>query len=206
MKKNAKLILLTAQVLKIVEAILIFVVGLTLLINRSFDKTISIILGIVLLLTGFATLISDLITEKSALTASASVNAGTIALGILCFVSVIPLESYLALLLIVLGSYIVLEAILTLIFKRGVVKAIIYLVIGGALLVLGILFLTNATAREVLCIIIGVILMLSALLLCLDAFLDLVHGLKAIDEVAKKVEEQQKVVDAEQEVRDAMVE
>ena len=206
MKKNAKLILLTAQVLKIVEAILIFVVGLTLLINRSFDKTISIILGIVLLLTGFATLISDLITEKSALTASASVNAGTIALGILCFVSVIPLESYLALLLIVLGSYIVLEAILTLIFKRGVVKAIIYLVIGGALLVLGILFLTNETAREVLCIIIGVILMLSALLLCLDAFLDLVHGLKAIDEVAKKVEEQQKVVDAEQEVRDAMVE
>lgn len=206
MKKNAKLILLTAQVLKIVEAILIFVVGLTLLINRSFDKTISIILGIVLLLTGFATLISDLITEKSALTASASVNAGTIALGILCFVSIIPLESYLALLLIVLGSYIVLEAILTLIFKRGVVKAIIYLVIGGALLVLGILFLTNATAREVLCIIIGVILMLSALLLCLDAFLDLVHGLKAIDEVAKKVEEQQKVVDAEQEVRDAMVE
>ena len=206
MKKNAKLILLTAQVLKIVEAILIFVVGLTLLINRSFDKTISIILGIVLLLTGFATLISDLITEKSALTASASVNAGTIALGILCFVSVIPLEAYLALLLIVLGSYIVLEAILTLIFKRGVVKAIIYLVIGGALLVLGILFLTNATAREVLCIIIGVILMLSALLLCLDAFLDLVHGLKAIDEVAKKVEEQQKVVDAEQEVRDAMVE
>ena len=206
MKKNAKLILLTAQVLKIVEAILIFVVGLTLLINRSFDKTISIILGIVLLLTGFATLISDLITEKSPLTASASVNAGTIALGILCFVSVIPLESYLALLLIVLGSYIVLEAILTLIFKRGVVKAIIYLVIGGALLVLGILFLTNATAREVLCIIIGVILMLSALLLCLDAFLDLVHGLKAIDEVAKKVEEQQKVVDAEQEVRDAMVE
>ena len=206
MKKNLKLILLTAQVLKIVEAILIFVVGLTLLINRSFDKTISIILGIVLLLTGFATLISDLITEKSALTASASVNAGTIALGILCFVSVIPLESYLALLLIVLGSYIVLEAILTLIFKRGVVKAIIYLVIGGALLVLGILFLTNETAREVLCIIIGVILMLSALLLCLDAFLDLVHGLKAIDEVAKKVEEQQKVVDAEQEVRDAMVE
>ena len=206
MKKNAKLILLTAQVLKIVEAILIFVVGLTLLINRSFDKTISIILGIVLLLTGFATLISDLITEKSALTASASVNAGTIALGILCFVSIIPLESYLALLLIVLGSYIVLEAILTLIFKRGVVKAIIYLVIGGALLVLGILFLTNETAREVLCIIIGVILMLSALLLCLDAFLDLVHGLKAIDEVAKKVEEQQKVVDAEQEVRDAMVE
>ncbi len=206
MKKNAKLILLTAQVLKIVEAILIFVVGLTLLINRSFDKTISIILGIVLLLTGFATLISDLITEKSALTASASVNAGTIALGILCFVSIIPLESYLALLLIVLGSYIVLEAILTLIFKRGVVKAIIYLVIGGALLVLGILFLTNETAREVLCIIIGVILMLSALLLCLDAFLDLVHGLKAIDEVAKNVEEQQKVVDAEQEVRDAMVE
>ncbi len=204
MKTQAKVLLITAQLLKLFEAVLVFIIGLALIINHSFDRTISIIVGIVLLLTGFATLVADLINEKKALTTSASVNAGTIALGVLCFISYIPVEEYLALLLIVLGSYAVLEAILTLIFKRGALKAVIYLVIGALLLVAGILFLTNPDVKEVLCIIIGVLLLLVGLLLILETVLELIKGLKLVSTIDKKLVEEEQ--DPEEEVKEAVME
>ena len=200
MKSNAKILVISSQVLKLIEAVLVFVIGLTLIINQNLDHTVSIILGVVLLLIGFAALVTDVLTTKQALTASGSVNVGTISLGLLCLITDIPLVEYLSLFLIVLGGYVVIEALLTLIYKRGVIKAIVLLVVGAVFITLGLLFLLNNDVRTVLFIIIGVFLLICGLLLILDAVLSLLSGLKNLNSTAEEKE-----VDPEEEVRKAVI-
>lgn len=186
MKKGAKLILITAQVLKLIEAVLVFIIGLSLIINKNFDEVVSTILGVILILVGVATLVTEIIKEKSAVTAAASVNAGTIALGITCLITNVPLAQFLAIFLIVIGGYLVLEFILLLV-KKEFVKAIIYLLVGAALVVFGVLFLVNYDVQTVIFVIVGVVLMIVAVLLVIEAVLDLFKGLKFVDDVDKQL-------------------
>ena len=177
-EKNDKIVLMTNQVFKLVEAVLVFVIGLTLIISGSIDDTIGNIVGVVLILICAASLITDIIVSHAALTPAATVNAGLLALGILCLWMGIPLASFFALYLVVLGAYLVLEGVLTLIFKRGVVRSVAYFLFGAVLLTFGLLYIYNAGFRNVLTIIIGAILLVIGLLLILEAVLDTLHGLK----------------------------
>lgn len=209
--KNGKIILIASQVLKLIEAVLIFIIGLTLIINGSIDDTIGDIVGVVLIFVCVATLITDVITTKSAFTSAASVNAGLLALGIVCIWVGIPLALFLALYLVVLGGYLVIEAILTFIFKRGVLRGVVYLVVAAILMTFGLLYIYNEGFREVLTIIIGVILLFVGVLLVVEAIIDLIHGLKLVNELEneadkEEVKEEQPEENHNDEVADAVME
>jgi len=185
-----KLLKVTSVLLGIIEGVVLLIFGILIAtLNKSPNDTFNVLVGIILIIVCAITLVMDIVKNKTVMTESTAVNIAMISLAVIAFWDkAIPVEHYLAYFVIALGAYMIIEMVLSLIFKRKAIPAIISGLFGIGLVVVGVLFLTNDTTRHVVYIIVGILLIITAILILLKNVLALV--------LISKKDKDQNVIDA----------
>ncbi|MCR5350761.1 MAG: hypothetical protein K6E20_07215 [Acholeplasmatales bacterium] len=189
-------------VIGIIEAIILFVFGILIVsLKNSPNNVFNILVGVVLIIVSLITIVTDIYKNKSLMTENAAVNIAMISIAVLAFWDKsIPVERYIAYFVITFGGYLIVEMLLSLIFKRGVVGPIISGVVGLGFICIGISFLTNDKVRDVIYIIAGIILIIVAILIFMENLLVLVLYNKSTKEVKVVNEKANNSIDAKVEV------
>ncbi len=161
-EQNVLNIRASKKALDIIYAVLLFVLGLLLVILRSADEILSYIFGSLFILIAAISLILDIATRKKTITPTAPIAISLFAMGLIAIIYKLPIEKFIVYSLIVLGAYLLIEMIIDIVLKRDKKLLIIKGIVGVILITLSILYLSFDDFRDVLFIIIGVLLMVSA--------------------------------------------
>lgn len=177
----------------IVESIVLFIFGILIVsLKNSPNNVFNIVVGIVLIIVSIITLVADIVKEKTVMTENTATSIAMVSIAVLAFYDkAIPVERYIAYFIITFGGYLIIELILSLIFKRNTTKAVIAGVAGLGMIALGISFLTNDKVRDVIYIISGVILIIVSIALFAENLLALLLY-KKVNGTSKVVKEKDK--------------
>ena len=144
----------------VLNAALILVGVMFIFSNYLGEKLLSIIFGTALIILGLVMFIVTLINERSVLKAPAIFGLVILALGIFCIVQNIAswVFTFIPYFLIILGVGLIVDAFLGYFWREdeGMALFILKLVIGCALIVLGILILTVDAVTRIMGIIFGI--------------------------------------------------
>lgn len=164
-KNELKLIILSA---------LVFIFGILFCCaTKTAVNVLSVIIGIIFILSGSLLIIESILTKKSSFNSDSASGAFALAFGILFIVKELGwlILEYIPYILIVLGVIILIDAILIMAIKnRKNVFAFVYeLILGIIVLVLGILLLSNDDFREYASLVFGITLIVYAIFILLVA-------------------------------------
>ena len=164
-KNEIKLFILAA-------AILVFGILFCCATKTAVDA-LSVIIGIIFIITGLLLIVESILTKKSSFTSDSASGAFALAFGILFMVKKLGwlILDFIPYLLIVLGVIIIIDAILIMAVKqrRNLFAFVFELVSGIVALVLGILLLTNDDFREFASLVFGITLIVYAIFIVLVA-------------------------------------
>jgi len=162
-----------SNLIKIIEAVVLLIVGILLCCALSINQLINYTLGTVLILGGAIILVSTLLDTKSFLNKGGVMAGALIALGILCFnQGLIPFEQLIIMFLIVIGAILLVDGVLGFVpnFKKSPVTNTIELVIGAVSFTLGMVFWFVSEATRYATLTIGIVFILLAILLVVSIF------------------------------------
>ena len=158
----------------IILAALVFIFGILFCCaTKTAVNVLSVIIGIVFILSGSLLILESILTKKSSFTSDSASGAFALAFGILFIAKELGwlILEYIPYILIVLGVIILIDAILIMAVKqRKNIFAFIYeLVLGIVILVFGILLLTNDDFKEYASLVFGITLIVYAIFILLVA-------------------------------------
>ena len=174
-EQNVLNIRASKKALDIIYAVLIFVLGLLLVLLRSANEILSYVFGSLFILIAVISLILDISTNKRTMTSTAPIAISLFAMGLIAIIYKLPIEQFIVYCLIVLGAYLLIEMCIDLAMKRDKKLLVLKGLIGAILIALSILYLCFDDFRSILFIIIGVLLMISAVTRLTFIIVDLVR-------------------------------
>lgn len=182
----------------IAEALILFIFGILIVsLKNSPNNVFNIVVGVVLVIISLITILADIIKNKTVMTENAATTIAMISLAVLAFWDkAIPVERYIAYFVITLGAYLMIEMVLSLIFKRGIVGPIISGAIGFGFAVIGVLFLTNNNVRDVIYVIAGIVLIIVSILIFVKNLLALIIYNK-VNKIEKEEKKDNNTIDAD---------
>ena len=143
---------------------ILIIIGILLCIGVSGSDILTKIIGIVALLAGVGLLVEGYIATRSLVFGSGMPAAFFIAFGVMCFLTTLPFNLLISLLLIVFGVLLLCDGIIVLAVRKNKTVAVVELALAVAALTLGFCLYFIADFQKYASLIFGIYLVVSGVL------------------------------------------
>lgn len=166
------------QWIKIIEGIIIIIIGILMACTIINPSIFDILLGIIFMAGGFGLLIQSIIKTNSLITVLGLIGTSAIGVGILFVCNQLSqligiLESLLLVSLMAVGALLILDSIIKFFTTKKLAPNIIEIIIGVAFLTIGLVFWFVNDAKSYTFVVAGIIIALIGLLVVIGTFVNL---------------------------------
>jgi len=148
----------------ILGPVIVLVIGILLCIGVSGADILTKIIGVVALLAGLGLLIEGYVTTHSLVFGSGMPASFFIAFGVMCFLTTLPFNLLISLLLIIFGILLLCDGIVVLAVRKNKVVGVIEISLGAIAMTLGFLLYFIADFQKYASLILGIYLIVSGVL------------------------------------------
>ena len=154
----------TMKASAILGPVIVLIIGILLCIGVSGSDVLTKIIGVIALLAGVGLLVEGYITTHSLVFGSGMPAAFFISIGITCFITTLPFDIMIPMLLIVFGTLLLAEGIIVLAVRKNKMVGIIEISLGAIALTLGFLLYFIADFKKYASLVLGIYFIVSGIL------------------------------------------